>query len=105
MLIELPARLAHPSLAALHPRDDRLGIKRELHTLRVGRLGLRVPSVYTLARELLLGSPQRSTPPLTGAQMLGQLVPARLAVERILGSVNLARLLQNLPRELLVVNI
>ena len=35
--------------------------------------------------------------------MLRQLIATLLTVERILGSVDLARLLQDLPRELLIV--
>ena len=104
MLIELVARLAHPSLTALHPSEDRLGIEHELHALLVSvSLHLRVLLPCTLARELLLGFPQRSTSPLTRPQMLRQLIAARLPVELVLGSVNFARLLQDLAGELLIV--
>ncbi len=65
----------------------------------------RVPCSRALARELLLGRPQRSTSPLMRAQMLRQLIAARISVERILGGVDLARLLQDLPRELLIVEV
>src|SRR5664280_3528935 len=107
VFIELVARLAQPSLTALRPSDDHLGIKRELHFMAVGlsRFGFRVFSAFTLARELLLGFAQRSSSPLTGLQMLRQLIAARLAVELVLGGVDVGSLLQDLPRELLVVEV
>jgi hypothetical protein len=37
--------------------------------------------------------------------MFGQLIAACLAIELVLGSVDLARLLQDLPRELLIVQV
>ncbi len=107
MLIELVARLAHPPLTPVHPGDDHLGIKYELHTLRlrVRHLHLRVLYACTLPRELLLGFAQRSASALVGSQVLGQLIAARLAIELILASVDLARLLQDLAGELLVVEV
>jgi hypothetical protein len=107
MLIELVARLAYPPLTPVHPGDDHLGIEHELHTLRfrVSHLHLRVFSSRTLARELRLGFAQRSRSSLTGPQMLRQLIATRLAIELILGSVDLAGLLQDLAGELLVVEV
>jgi 5-methyltetrahydrofolate--homocysteine methyltransferase len=89
-------------LTASRPRDDRLRIKDELHAL-----GLPLPVLPVCAplRELLLGCPQRSAPALMRAQMLGQLIATRISVERVLGSVDFARLLQDLARELLVVEV
>ena len=55
--------------------------------------------------ELLLGRLQRGTPALMCAQMLRQLIATCIAVERVLGSVDVARLLLDLPRELLVVQV
>ena len=105
MLIKLVARLTQPALTALHPGDDRLWIEHERHALCLGCLHLRVLAAFTLARELLFGFAQRSAPTLTRSQMLGQLIAARIAVELILGSVDLARLLQDLPGELLVIEV
>lgn len=107
MLLELVACLAHPPLTPVHPGDDHLGIKHELHTLRfrVSHVHLRVFSVYTLARELLLGFAQRSASALVGSQVLGQLIAALLPIELVLGSVDLVRLLQDLAGELLVVEV
>src|ERR1019366_9920206 len=107
MLVELVARLAQPPLTALRPGDDRLGIKHELHALRfrLRRLGLRCVSAGTPGRELLLGLAQRSTTTLTGSQMLRQLIATRIAVELVLCGVDLARLLQDLAGELLVVEV
>jgi hypothetical protein len=50
----------------MHPGNDRLGIKHELHTQRVFGLAIHIFAVCALARELLFGRTQRSTPPLTG---------------------------------------
>ncbi len=76
MLIELMARLAHPPLVPLHPHDDHFGIKHELRTLSLLH-------ICTIA----------------------QLIPPCISVEHILASVDLARLFDDLRRELLVVNV
>jgi hypothetical protein len=73
--------------------------------LRIRHLRRRVVSACTLPRELLLGFAQRSTPALVGSQTLGQLIAALLPIELILASVDLARLLQDLAGELLVVEV
>jgi EAL domain-containing protein (putative c-di-GMP-specific phosphodiesterase class I) len=72
----------------MSPGEDHLGVKHELHTLRVNHLSVRVFFACTLARELLLGLAQRSTTPLTRPQMLRQLIAARLAIEHVLGVVS-----------------
>ena len=107
ILVKLVARLTHPPLTALDAGDDHLRIKRKLHTLRLRarRLHRRVVSTCTLPRELLLGRTQRSASTLVRPQVLGQLIATLLAVELILSRVNVARLLQDLACELLVINV
>jgi hypothetical protein len=56
----------------------------------------------TRGSELALGLPQRRAPPLTRAQLLGQLVAARLPVELVLRLIDPPRLLQHLARDLLI---
>ena len=55
--------------------------------------------------ELALGFAQPRPPTLAGAQLLGQLVAARVAVELVLGRVDGLGLFEDLARELLVIDI
>ena len=56
----------------------------------------------SLSLEPLLGLAKPGAPALAGAQVLGQLVAARLAVELVLGGVDAARLGEDLGGDLLV---
>src|SRR6266566_82932 len=108
MLIELTASLAQPSLAALGPGDDGLPVKLDLHLgslCLAGRLGLRAPVLGAVTLELALGLCQGSTTPLAGPQVLGQLIATRIPVELVLGRVEIGGLLEDLPGELLVVEV
>src|SRR5208282_3963563 len=83
MLIELVASLTQPALAALSASHDDIRVKLDLrrgHLYLADSLALRVFASCTLARELLFRRPQRSPTTLTRAQMLRQLVPARIAI-------------------------
>ena len=55
--------------------------------------------------ELALGFAQPRPPALAGAQLLGQLIAARVAVELILGRVDGLGFFEDLARELLVVDV
>ena len=55
-----------------------------------------------LGIELALGLPQRRPPTLRRAQLLGQLIPARVAVQLVLALVSLVELVQQLPGDPLI---
>ena len=100
-LLELAARLARPTLPALGARHDPLGIEL-VCDLRIGdRLrNLRLAAGPLLARCLLVGAAKELRSPFPGAQLLGQLIPARLPIQLVLGLVDRLRLRQDLPRDL-----
>jgi hypothetical protein len=66
------------------------------HRLRVRR---------ALRLKALLGLAQPAAPALGGGELRRQLVPARVPMELVLGSVDRLRFLENLARELLVVEV
>ena len=98
MLIELVAGLTQPSLTTLSASHDDIRVKLDLHCGLASSLALRAPALAHLF-ELSLRLCQRGATPLAGAQVLGQLIATILPVELVLGRVDLASLLQNLPRE------
>ena len=55
--------------------------------------------------ELALGFAQPRPPPFAGAQLLGQFVAARVAVELVLGRVDRLGFFEDLARELLVIDV
>src|SRR4051794_9723173 len=108
LFLQTPARLKQPIGAVLgdrptlaltlgvqraapltHPRPTTLRTSHKLgrieldahHPFRVGR---RVERLVTFAAQLFLGLTQRLAPALSGAQLLGQLVAAPIAVELVL---------------------
>src|SRR5215211_4321816 len=62
-------------------------------------------SFRPIALKLAPGVRQRGPTPLAGPQLLGQLVTALLTVELVLGRADAGGLLENLARELLVVEV
>ena len=106
MLIELVSGLTQPALTALSAGHDDIGVKLEL---RLGRLciagSVALRARVLLALKLSLRLRERGTTALPRAQMLRQLIATILSIEPVLGRVDLARLLQDLPRELLVVEV
>jgi hypothetical protein len=99
MLLELTTSLSHPTLPALGTRDDLLGVKLERLASRFGLRAARLISITVLGGELLPGLAEELTPPLPSAQLLGQLIPARVTIELILSLVSRFRLRQDLPRD------
>src|SRR4051794_13783936 len=96
--VQRAAPLAHPRPTALRTSHELGGIELDAHRpLLVGR---RVERLIALAAQLCLGLTQRLAPALSGAQLLGQLVAAPVAVELVLARVDLGRLGQNLARNL-----
>src|SRR5882757_11343071 len=78
-----------------------LGLLDALVAVPRNRLRVRCP----LGLQALLGVAQPRPPALAAAPLLGQLVAARLAVEFVLGGVGRDRLLDELARDLLVIEV
>ena len=76
-----------------------LGFLEALGAVARNRPGL----LGALLFEAALGLAQPRAPALAGAQLLGQLVAARVAVELVLGGIDRLGLFEDLARELLVV--
>ncbi len=95
-------RFAGPTLASLVARHDPLGVELEpiLLTRRRLRLRLRLQIIGRIGRAPLARLTEELGPALPRAQLLGQLIPTRLAIELILGLVGRLRLGQDLPRDL-----
>ena len=95
-LLELAAALAQPTHAALVAAgaDGRL---HRLHRLLARRLGRALAPPSRSSSSARFGLRQRPAPSLPGAQMLGQLVPARVAVELVLGLIGRPRLGRRSP--------
>ena len=98
-LLELALGVAQPALPPLDPGDDPLRI--ELLARRCLRVGLQLLGVRRLPVALLLGLPEELAATLRRAQLLGQLIPARITVQLVLGLVGRLRLGEDLPRDLL----
>src|SRR5579859_1588048 len=99
MLLELVASLAQPPFPALGPRDDPLLVK---HQLRLGQvLTDRLLVVGLLAAQLLAGLAEELAAPLGRAQLLGQLITARIPVKLVLGLVGRLVLSEDLSGDLL----
>ena len=94
-------RFPRPTLASLVARHDPLGVELEPILLTQDRLrfGL-VLLILALARAPLARLTEELRPALPGAQLLGQLIPALLAIQLILGLVGRLRLGQDLPGDL-----
>src|SRR3954454_23400980 len=76
--VQRAAPLTHPRSAALRTSHEVCGIELDAHrALLVDR---RVERPVAFAAQLLLGLTQRLAPALSGAQLLGQLVAAPVAV-------------------------
>src|SRR3954451_20398195 len=88
--VQRPAPLTHPRPTTLRTSHELGGIELDAHRpLLVGR---RVERLVASASQLFLGLTQRLAPPLSGAQLHGQLVPPPIAVELVLARVHLGRL-------------
>jgi hypothetical protein len=88
--LELALALAHPPLPSLGARHDPARVELQRHLLGRLRLALRLLAelgVLVLAPQLSPRPAKELAPALRRAQLLGQLIPARLAVELILGLV------------------
>src|SRR4051794_24739875 len=96
--VQRAAPLTHPRPTALWTSHELGGIELDGHRpLLVGR---RVERLVAFAAQLLLGLTQRLAPALSGAELLGQLVAARRAVELVFAAVDLGRLGKDLARDL-----
>ena len=101
LLLELAAGVAQPTLPALDARDDPLRVELELRLGRRLALRLRLVADQLLALELLLGVAEELAPALRRAQLLGQLITPRLAIQLVLGLVGRLVLGEDLLRDLL----
>src|SRR3954467_4357665 len=80
--VQRAAPLAHPRPTALRTSHE-LG-RIELDSHRPLLLGRRVERLIAFAAQVFPGLTQRLAPALSGAQLLGQLVAAPVAVELVL---------------------
>jgi hypothetical protein len=110
---ELAVGVAEIDLA-LRCRRRRVGLRARAHPAPVAHhaapvVGLEVGVRLALSGEVFLqaalGLAQPGPPALAGAQLLGQLVAARVAVELVLGRVDRLRFLEDLARDLPVIEI
>jgi hypothetical protein len=102
VLLELALALAHPPLPPLGARHDPLRVELERHLLGRLRLGpglLAQRGELVLAPELPPRLAKELAPALRRAQLLGQLITARLAIELILGLVGRPGLGEDLARD------
>ena len=108
LAVKLALALKQPAIATLHARDDLLRIKLTLGRPLLVALRPALAAVLVLLVALALGlasggqlTRQPRPPPLIRLQLLGQLIPARLAVLLILGLIgrdrDLDQLLGDLP--------
>jgi hypothetical protein len=96
--VQRAAPLPHPGPTALRSGNELARVELERHrSLALSRF---LELLVALAGQALLGLAQRLMPTLAGAQLLGQLVPAPVAIELVLARVDLGRLGEDLPREL-----
>ena len=107
VLVKLALGFAQTPLTTLDSRHDPLGVKLVVAGIRLllgGRVafGLLLPLGLSL---LLKRSRQPLEPGLLGLKLGRQLIPARLPVALILGLVGRDRLREDLPRDLVIVNI
>src|SRR3954463_14194244 len=94
--VQPPAPLTDPRPTALRTSHELGPIELDGHRpLLVGR---RVERLVAFARQFILGLTQRLAPALSGAELLGQLVAAPVAVALALARVDLGRLGKDLAR-------
>src|SRR5215207_1834343 len=84
IVLELALALARPALASLGARHDPLGVELQRHLPGRFRLGFRLLAqlgALVLAPQLSPGLAKELASALRRAQLFGQLIAARLAVE------------------------
>jgi hypothetical protein len=103
MLLKLALALAQPALASLRARHDPLRVELQRYLLGRLRLGLRLLArhgVLVSAPELSPRLAKELASALRRAQLFGQLITARVAVELVLGLVGRPGLGHDLPGDL-----
>jgi hypothetical protein len=100
----LTARFTRPSLPALHPCEDPLGIHQPVQRIRNRRL-LRLVSLAGRLIPTSLFTLQFTNDPRTPPDLGRELVAARRAVLLILGLISLDRLTDDPPGDPVIVNV
>ena len=93
ILIELALGLKQPTVTALYPGDDLLGVELVIRLMLAVGVLLSIAFGRQLAR-------QPRPPALLSRQLRRQLVPARIAMLFVLGLIGRDRLGDDLPRDL-----